>query len=74
MNEIRIAHILTQKRRSRGITQEELAEYMGVSKAAVSKWEKGQSYPDITLLPQLAAFFNISVDELLGYSPHFRAK
>lgn len=69
MNEIRIAHNLTLKRRSRGITQEELAEFMGVSKAAVSKWENGQSYPDITLLPQLAAFFNISVDELLGYSP-----
>jgi DNA-binding XRE family transcriptional regulator len=42
---------------------------MGVSKAAVSKWEKGQSYPDITLLPQLAAYFNISVDQLLDYSP-----
>jgi transcriptional regulator with XRE-family HTH domain len=47
---------------------------MGVSKAAVSKWEKGQSYPDITLLPQLAAFFNISVDELLGYSPQLTRK
>ncbi len=74
MNEIRIAHNLTLKRRGRGITQEELAEFMGVSKAAVSKWEKGQSYPDITLLPQLAAFFNISVDELLGYSPQLTCK
>jgi len=46
-----------------------LAEYMGVSKAAVSKWEKEQSYPDITLLPQLATYFNISIDELLGYTP-----
>ena len=69
MNEIRIASILTQRRRDKGITQEKLAEYMGVSKAAVSKWEKSQSYPDITLLPQLAAYFNISVDELIGYSP-----
>ncbi len=74
MNEIRIADILIRKRKSRGITQENLAEYMGVSKAAVSKWEKGQSYPDITLLPKLAAFFNISVDELIGYSPQLTRK
>jgi tetratricopeptide (TPR) repeat protein len=40
-----------------------------VSKAAVSKWEKAQCYPDIMLLPQLAAYFNISIDELLHYSP-----
>lgn len=42
---------------------------MGVSKAAVSKWETGLSYPDITLLPVLAAYFNISIDELMGYEP-----
>ena len=41
----------------------------GVSKASVSKWETAQSYPDITFLPQLAAYFNISIDELMGYSP-----
>ena len=69
MNEIRIADVITKMRRDKGITQEELAEYMGVSKAAVSKWEKIQSYPDITLLPRLAAYFNITVDELLKYSP-----
>ena len=39
MQEISIANIITTKRRNRGITQEELADYMGVSKAAVSKWE-----------------------------------
>ena len=69
MSELKISDIIVKKRRDKGITQEELAEYMGVSKAAVSKWEKEQSYPDITLLPQLAAYFNISVDELLGYEP-----
>ena len=46
-----------------------LQEYMGISKAAVSKWEKEQCYPDITLLPQLATYFNISIDELFNYSP-----
>ena len=38
---------------------------MSVSKTSVSKWETGQSYPDITLLPLLAAFFDCSVDDLL---------
>jgi transcriptional regulator with XRE-family HTH domain len=69
MKEINIAKTLTDKRRAKGITQYELAEYMGVSKASVSKWETGQSYPDITFLPQLAAYFNISIDELMDYSP-----
>jgi transcriptional regulator with XRE-family HTH domain/phosphopantetheinyl transferase (holo-ACP synthase) len=69
MKEINIAKTLTDKRRAKGITQDELAEYMGVSKASVSKWETGQSYPDITFLPQLAAYFNISIDELMDYSP-----
>lgn len=69
MREINIAKILHKKRKEKGITQDELAEYMGVSKASVSKWETGQSYPDITFLPQLAAYYNISIDELMDYSP-----
>jgi transcriptional regulator with XRE-family HTH domain len=69
MKEINIAKTLTDKRRAKGITQDELAAYIGVSKASVSKWETGQSYPDITLLPGLATFFNISIDELMNYTP-----
>ena len=69
MNKLNISKCIVQKRKEKGITQEKLAEYIGVSKAAVSKWESGQSYPDILLLPELATFFNVSVDELLGYSP-----
>ncbi|KNZ41285.1 helix-turn-helix domain-containing protein [Acetobacterium bakii] len=69
MKEINIASALSQKRHEKGITQEELASYIGVSKASVSKWETGQSYPDITFLPQLAAYFNISIDDLMGYAP-----
>jgi transcriptional regulator with XRE-family HTH domain len=69
MKEINIASILIQKRKEKGITQEDLANYIGVSKAAISKWENAQSYPDITLLPLLAAYFNISIDDLIGYSP-----
>ncbi len=69
MKEINIGNKITAKRREKGITQGELASYIGVSKASVSKWETGQSYPDITFLPQLATYFNISIDELIGYSP-----
>lgn len=54
MSEIKIANCLVNNRHRLKITQEELAFTMGVSKAAVSKWESGTSFPDITLLPQLA--------------------
>lgn len=69
MEEINIAKVLVNRRKEKGITQDELSNYIGVSKASVSKWETGQSYPDITFLPQLAAYFNISVDELIDYKP-----
>lgn len=69
MREINIAHVLVGKRKEKGITQDDLAHFIGVSKASVSKWETGQSYPDVTLLPQLAAYFNISIDELMDYKP-----
>ena len=67
--EINIGKKINLKRKEKGMTQEDLANYMGVSKAAISKWESGQSYPDITLLPILATFFNVSIDELIGYEP-----
>lgn len=69
MKELNIARMIIQKRKEKGLTQEALAQFIGVSKASVSKWETGQSYPDILFLPQLAAYFNISIDELLGYAP-----
>lgn len=69
MKEINIAKVLVNKRKEMGITQEELANYIGVSKASVSKWETEQSYPDVTFLPQLAAYFNITIDQLMDYKP-----
>jgi transcriptional regulator with XRE-family HTH domain len=69
VKEINIAQVLVRKRKEKGITQDDLANFIGVSKASVSKWETGQSYPDMTFLPQLAAYFNISIDELMDYKP-----
>ena len=66
---MKIHENIRNMRRAHGMTQEELAAYLGVTASAVNKWEKGLSYPDITFLPILASYFNISVDELLGYEP-----
>ncbi len=57
---------ISERRKAMGITQEELAANLGVSAQAVSKWENNLSCPDISLLPEIAKLFNISVDELLG--------
>ena len=53
-------------RKKTNLTQEELAERLGVSFQAVSKWETGGALPDITLFPKLANFFDVTTDELLG--------
>ncbi len=50
----------------KNLTQEDVAEYLGITAQSVSKWERGESYPDITLLPALANIFETSVDLLLG--------
>lgn len=48
------------------LTQEDVAEYLGITAQSVSKWERGESYPDITFLPALANIFETSVDLLIG--------
>ncbi len=58
-------------RKEKGFTQERLAEMLGVTTAAVSKWECGNSYPDITILPQIAEIFNVSLDYLFNYHTTF---
>ena len=54
-------------RKSKNITQEELAEYIGVSPQTISKWENNNNMPDLSMLPILADFYRISIDELLQY-------
>ena len=61
-----IGENIKRLRRARDMTQEELAEQLGVSFQSVSRWEKNVCYPDLELLPALADFFEVSADELLG--------
>lgn len=65
--DILIAKNIKQLRMEKGITQEQLAEAMNVSCAAVSKWERGETYPDITMLQPLAYYFGVTLDTLMGY-------
>lgn len=57
---------LCRLRRERGVTQEAVAEHLGITAQSVGKWERGEGFPDITLLPALALYFNVTVDDLLG--------
>jgi len=63
---INIGETISKLRKEKALTQEQLSEVFGVSVAAVSKWETSAAHPDIELLPKIAAFFDISVDFLLG--------
>ena len=57
---------ITELRKSRGLTQEELAKILYVSRTAISKWESGRGYPNIDSLRELASFFSVSIDDLLS--------
>lgn len=57
---------LQELRKNRGLTQEELAEILYVSRTAVSKWESGRGYPNIDSLKEISKFFEVSIDDLLS--------
>ena len=63
---IAIGSNIKKYRKQRKITQEQLAEVLGVSDQAVSRWENGTTYPDIELLPTIALYFRVTLDELMG--------
>lgn len=65
--EVTIGANIKRLRMTRNITQEQLATAMNVSCAAVSKWERGETFPDITLLQPLAYYFEVTLDELMDY-------
>ena len=65
--EMKLAENIRRFRKQRGLTQEQLAEVLGVTVGAVHKWEKNLSAPELRLIAEMADFFDVSVDVLLGY-------
>lgn len=66
MDNIKIGKYIAYKRKQKGLTQKELAEILLITDKAISKWERGTNLPDVTILPELARIFEISIDELLN--------
>jgi Predicted transcriptional regulators len=64
--EITLSENLKNLRFKKGNTQEDLASYLDISFQAISKWERNEAYPDITLLPKIAQYYNVNIDDLLG--------
>ena len=65
--QLELGNNIRQLRRQNKTTQEQLAEALGVTAQAVSRWESGGSYPDMNLIPSIANFFGVSIDALFGY-------
>ncbi len=63
---IELKNTLREYRRKKNITQEQLADHLGISAQAVSKWERGEGLPDIALLPAIALYFGVTIDDLLN--------
>ena len=67
-----LARNISIYRKEKRLTQEELAQILGVSFQAISKWENAQTMPDISLLPLLSKTLEVSIDKLLGYASQDR--
>ena len=68
MMNFKIGENIRRLRKQRNISQEVLAQYLGVSFQAVSKWENGDNLPDLTMIPAIASFFEVSTDELFDFN------
>lgn len=62
-----MGEVIRRKRKELGLTQEQVAQRLGISAPAVNKWERGSSYPDITILPALARLLNTDINTLLCF-------
>lgn len=71
---MRINQVIKEKRNAQGLTQEQVAMYLGVSTPAVNKWEKGICYPDITILPALARLLRVDLNTLLSFKEDLSEK
>lgn len=67
MDNLKTGKVISRRRKELGLTQTQLAKSLNISFQAVSKWENNTAYPDIEMLPKLAAILNTTVDALLGY-------
>ena len=67
-----LGDVIKEKRKERSLTQSALAEALGVSTQAVSKWERGVGYPDVTQIVPLAKVLNITTDNLLDYKDRYK--
>ena len=65
MDQIKVGAFLKDLRREKGITQEQLAEELGVSGRTISRWETGNNMPDISLLVEIAEYFDVSIPEII---------
>jgi len=71
---INIGENIKTLRTAKNLTQEKLADFLGVSFQAISKWERGETVPDIYMIPAIADFFNVSTDFLLGHDEEEKKK
>ena len=71
---IEIANKLLQLRKEKGLSQEQLAQKLGISRQAISKWERAEASPDTDNLIELAKLYDISLDELLLHEPSSKEK
>lgn len=65
MNQIKISAFLKELRKEKNLTQEQLAEQLNVSGRTVSRWETGTNMPDVSILVELAEFYNVSISEII---------
>ena len=66
MDQIKIGKFITEKRKERGLTQLQLADKLGITDRAVSKWETGRSLPDASIMLELCSILEITVNDLLN--------
>ena len=66
--QLNLGNKIRELRRRDGRTQDNLAEALGVTAQAVSRWESSGSYPDMEMIPAIANYFHVSIDELFGYN------
>ena len=71
---MKMNEIIRERRLKKGLTQEQMANYLGVSAHAVNKWEKGTTYPDLVLLPVLARLLDTDLNTLLSFQEDLSEK